>query len=336
MDNLKGDRINYIDFLKFIGLTGIFIAHVGSPKWIMMLRSFDVPFMVILSSALAHKSYDRYVAKNLPTKAYIISRIKRLVIPTWIFLTFYFALDLLTSGKLRDVKYYVASFGLTRYGIGYVWIILIYIYSAILIPVFHKIQLSKKGLIALAIIYILYEIAYYFQLGIQNKLIDTTVYYIIPYGVLTYIGFNYLAMSSKQKLFIIILSSVIFTMMAALYWYKVGEPQLVQIAKYPPRLYYMSYGVAWSLALLMFCETHVLNMYENRAIRFVSEHSMWIYLWHIFVLTMYKELHLPEIWFFKLLVVYVVSCIIVRVINVCIDSIEAKDASIFVIKYLRG
>ena len=47
MDKLNSRRINYIDFLKFIGLTGIFAAHVGSPKWLMMLRNFDVPFMVI-------------------------------------------------------------------------------------------------------------------------------------------------------------------------------------------------------------------------------------------------------------------------------------------------
>lgn len=45
-------RMGYIDFLKFIGLTGIIIAHVGSPDWLMMLRNFDVPFMVILSSIL--------------------------------------------------------------------------------------------------------------------------------------------------------------------------------------------------------------------------------------------------------------------------------------------
>ena len=54
------NRIEYIDFLKFIGLTGIIIAHVGSPNWIMMLRSFDVPLMVIISSFLASYSIKKY------------------------------------------------------------------------------------------------------------------------------------------------------------------------------------------------------------------------------------------------------------------------------------
>lgn len=27
------DRIDYIDFLKTLGLTGIIIAHVGPPNW---------------------------------------------------------------------------------------------------------------------------------------------------------------------------------------------------------------------------------------------------------------------------------------------------------------
>lgn len=35
-------RISYIDFLKFVGLTGIIIAHINPPSWTILLRSFDV------------------------------------------------------------------------------------------------------------------------------------------------------------------------------------------------------------------------------------------------------------------------------------------------------
>lgn len=59
-DSTKIKRIDYIDFLKFIGLTGIIIAHVGAPDWAIMLRSFDVPFMVILSALLGEKSLQKH------------------------------------------------------------------------------------------------------------------------------------------------------------------------------------------------------------------------------------------------------------------------------------
>lgn len=85
MESSKFDtraRISYIDFLKFIGLTGIIIAHVGSPSWAMMLRSFDVPFMVVLSSILGEKSFHKYensgkssarhyILENLPYNCFV-------------------------------------------------------------------------------------------------------------------------------------------------------------------------------------------------------------------------------------------------------------------------
>ena len=99
---------------------------------------------------------------------------------------------------------------LTRYGIGYVWIMLIYLYSAMLIPAFAKLKLSSKGFIIVCATYILYEIAYYYKLGLNGSgfikdFIDTTFYYIIPYGVLTYLGYNYFKMHSCFVYLILIL-----------------------------------------------------------------------------------------------------------------------------------
>ena len=56
----NNNRIAYVDFLKIIGLSCIILAHVNPPAWIMMLRSFDVPLMVIISSILAELSYSKY------------------------------------------------------------------------------------------------------------------------------------------------------------------------------------------------------------------------------------------------------------------------------------
>ena len=182
-------RIAYIDFLKFVGLTGIIIAHVGSPKWMMMARSFDVPLMVILSSILGVSSFKKYDGKKNGLFRYYSSRIKRLVIPTWTFLVFYFLLMSIAMKGFKSIEYYIASFCLTRYGVGYVWVILIYLYSAMLIPLYSGIGFSFKPTLCLLFVYVVYEIAYFYKIGTDNKIIDTTIYYIIPYGgVLTYLG----------------------------------------------------------------------------------------------------------------------------------------------------
>ena len=328
------ERIGYIDFLKFIGLTGIILAHVGSPNWMMMLRNFDVPLMVILSAILGERSYERYVANNLPVKKYYISRIKRLVIPTWIFLIIYFLLYFLMGGKYLGIRYYIASFCLTRYGIGYVWIILIYLYSAILIPLFEKIKLSWKGAIIVVVAYILYEILYHFGVGTQNKILDTTMYYIIPYSMLTYMGYNYSNMKESIKKAIAIISFLVFAILAVYYWKDSGQFVQVQVAKYPPRLYYLAYGIACSFFAIMFCEKHSLKIYEAKFIKYISMHSMWIYLWHILTLTIYDALKIPEIWYVKFMLVYMAAILMVVAVNMCLDLIEKRYKYDF--KYLRG
>ncbi len=333
--NEKGNRIEYIDFLKFIGMTAIITAHIGAPAKIMMLRNFDVPLMVILSAILGERSFQRHVNEKKSTMSYYVDRLKRLVIPTWIFLVLYFVIAYFVNGGLFEWRYYVDSFLLTKYGIGYVWVILVYLYSAILLPLFSKMRLSWAGILCVAAIYIVYEVAYYFGIGMGNKLFDTTVNTIIPYGVLTYLGYNYFQMKKKHRYLIAMTAFMVFAGFGMYYWKICGAFQSVQIAKYPPRFYYMGFGVAVSFLLLLICEKWNLKVYGSKLVRFVSGHSMWLYLWHILVLLIYGVLKLPEIWYIKFLVVYMTAGGMVWIVNALLDKIENKKR-IKWFRYLRG
>ena len=99
MDSKPTGRIASIDFLKTVGLLCIILAHVGAPDWLMMIRSFDVPLMVILSALLAGRSYAKHARTGKTVLSYYAARVKRLVLPTWIFLTLFFAIKLLADGK---------------------------------------------------------------------------------------------------------------------------------------------------------------------------------------------------------------------------------------------
>ena len=334
--NQSPNRLYFLDFLKVIGLTGIMIAHAKAPDWLMMLRSFDVPLLVIISSILARISYDKYENHDFKSACkFVFSRIKRLVIPTWIFLTIYFLLFWLFTGQLHNLSYYIASYCLTRYGIGFVWVILIYIYSAILVPIFSKLKISFWSIAIIATIYLLFEVGYYFQIGTTNKFIETTFYYIVPYGVLTFLGYNYKSFSTKTRYLITFISFFIFAMLGGYYWIVNNSPQIVQIAKYPPRLYYLSYGVFCSFALLILCEKHNFSIFMNPIIRFISNHSMWIYLWHIMILAVYNELRLPSYWMIKLFIVYCLALLVVHVINLILDLFDKKGTIKF-FNYFRG
>lgn len=82
------------------------------------------------------------------------------------------------------------------------------------------------------------------------------------------IGLDY-----KKKI-ITMIAFIVFIGMALLYKMTEGSFQPVQIAKYPPRIYYMAYGILISFALLHYAEKHVLKIYDNVIIGFISRHSM--------------------------------------------------------------
>ncbi len=331
----RQDRIGSIDFLKVIGLLGIITAHTGPPEWMIMLRCFDVPLMVILSAMLGERSYMRKLSTAGALRTYYASRFKRLVIPTWLFLVLYFTLSWIMNGERNSFRYYLDSFLLTRYGIAYVWVILVYLYSALLIPLFCRWKLSWQGFAAVAAAYALYELMYHLGIGKDCRLVDMTLFYLVPYGLLTWLGCNYRHMPKRLRLGVMAGSLMLFAGLAVYGRVTGGAWVSVQDMKYPPRLYFLAYGAGCSFALLAFCERVPLRLYRHPAIRYISEHSMWIYLWHILMLKIYEKLKLPEIWYLKLAAVVLAAVFTVMCVNCCLDAVE-KRKKISCLRWLRG
>lgn len=326
------NRKSYIDFLKVIGLLGIIAAHVKSPDWIMMLRSFDVPLMVLLSGILAKKSINNREQKM---GGYLLKRSCRLVIPTWIFLAVYFVLFAIVD-RTYDLSYYLYSFLFTRYGIGYVWIVLIYLYCAVMAPFINKVKLSTKNIIIIFLIFCLYCLAFRLGIGTDNKIVMSTIYFIIPYGIVTVLGMNYESFSQKTKIIIITISGVLFIAYMCYYWIQTGSFQLVQIEKYPPRIYYLSYGICISFILLILCEKKNYRLFRSKLVVFISSHSFWIYLWHILCVTLITHFIDSKYWFVQYIFIICMAVSIVWIQNKVLDGIEDKyghDIKYF--KYLR-
>lgn len=74
-----------IDLMRFIGLTLIVLAHISPPETIFQIRTFDVPLMIFVSGM----AYSGRKPDFSPS--FFIKRLKRLVLPVYIFLTAYFA-----------------------------------------------------------------------------------------------------------------------------------------------------------------------------------------------------------------------------------------------------
>lgn len=314
MDN-SSKRIEFIDFLKVLGLFLIMVPHVEAPGWALMGRAFDVQLLVILSATLAKRSIDRRLKSGESLGKYWGARVVRLVTPAWIFLSIYFAL-LFIKGERYSLGYYRDSFLLSLYGIGYVWIILVYIFTASWNIAFYKMKSFKISLIVSGSLYILCEVMLYFGVGEQSRIFVNTFYYIFPYGFLTLIGFFYNQMGVWTKRIILASSTSLFVVLALYYKVSTGSFQPVYYAAFPPRAYFLSYGIMVSMLLMMLLDGKQLKIFKNKFVIFMSRQSMWIYLWHILMLKIFDNTVLFNYWYLELIVVFV-SAVLIAYLQYC-------------------
>ena len=146
-----------IDYLRFIGISMIILAHVSAPFTLVQFRSFYVPLMIFISGLTSSR-------KTLPSYfRYIWTRSKRLLIPVYVFLTGLFLILYLlcSSGVIitdLSLKTVVHTYLLLE-GIGYVWIIRVFLLIMIVTPFLVRFEMTCRnnvlyGLICLALMFL--------------------------------------------------------------------------------------------------------------------------------------------------------------------------------------
>lgn len=326
----RPSRLAHIDFLKVLGLSGILLAHIDPPRWLFMARNFDVPLMVVASAILAERSFGRRMEAGESVRSYYLARARRLVVPVWLFLAFLFAVQRLSGESPMPPGYYAASFCLTRYGIGFVWIVLVFLWVALLVPLIDRIGWSPKGWLLIAAAYASYEAALRLGIGAESKVVDSTLYYAVPYGALAYLGYHSRRMGRAGRSAVFAASLVVFVSMGILLWSRCGAPQDVQVAKYPPTLYYLSYGTCCSFGLLLLSERRSRRLFDHPFVRFVSARSMDVYLWHIFVLWLFgrhRDWRILGAWPTRFLAVFACSAALAWLQVRLVSALRARAAS---------
>lgn len=137
-------RDKYLDFLRFVGIMMIILAHTGSSNLIHQIRCFDVPLMLFVSGL----AYGGKVIENY--KKFIIKRTKRLIIPCYLFLVVYFTIALLLDNLdliSSDISFssVIGTFlFLDAPSIGYFWIIRVQLLVMLVIPMICFLSRSLK------------------------------------------------------------------------------------------------------------------------------------------------------------------------------------------------
>lgn len=270
------------------------VAHADPPVWLFELRNFGTPLLII-GSAVTYSFI--YREKSLiKKKSFFKKRFKRLIIPAWIFLTFFF-LSFYTASIFLEKEFpfsreaVINSYNFYN-GIGFVWILKVYMLLALLTPLGLRLSKAKsiknhRYFIAILSLFIAYEILlhlFFERIPMEYRVvISNTVLLIIPYTALYLYGMRLHLLKERTLQIIILVSLVVYGYLAVTKYLDTGTYVSTQDYKYPPRLYYISYAFFF-INLIYYLISKYLAIKNERLINgivWLSSNSLWIYLWHI-------------------------------------------------------
>ena len=330
------ERYNYIDFLRFIGLTLIILAHVQAPHTITQMRCFDVPLMVFVSGL-------SFSGKSLKAscRSFYWPRIKRLIIPVYIFITLYLLLWV-AIGDPFSLKESIGSYLLLEdNSIKYVWIIKVFLLIMLITPLLIRIntRVNTWQFIVLIIgLLILQEIivhicGYYATAGLIGHFIKESAYSIVGYSIPFLVGLRVRFIENKSNLLMALCAILLMSIAVVLYYYLYGFPiDISPRFKYPPYRYFIIYGVCVSL-LLWVSRDFLKFLSDNKCVLFVGQNTIWLYLWHIpFV---YIANSFIDGWAIRYVFVYFGAFVVFFLQFVIVNKIsKKKDFSL--LKYFKG
>ena len=339
-------REQTIDFARFISLSLIFLAHVNPPFFILQLRCFDVPLIIFVSGlVMSERGID--LKDYWP---YIKKRVLRLLVPTYIFLSFYFIIAyILFSFRIISVEYglkTILSSYLLMYGIGFVWILRVFLILMLLTPILQYINnriVSIKSFFLLLLLILVGQelLVILFREIASYKLSSILGEYILymSYSFMFLLGLR-AKKTSNKILKVFFLSFLLANLFAFSYWMiEKGTPIcLSPIYKYPPRSYFLFYGGLMSLLIWILLKKIPISLISNRYLNvpsFIGRNTIWLYLWHIpFVGVVNSYL---DNWMVKWAFLYLLAIICYWVQCRIIHYIERRGSgSMKWLKYMKG
>ncbi|MCK1225172.1 acyltransferase family protein [Streptococcus uberis] len=306
------NRDSRIDTLRVLGTFLIILAHSLPPVVITNLRTFDVVLLVFISGI----SFKKSNVKGEFFK-YLHKRVKKLVIPTYLLLAIIFLLTTVISSIFEVSSPFtfdiiISSFLFYNKGIGFIWIVKVYLYTAILLYSIRKVN-KNWYTVSMFFIHLLYIFLNNY-LNINNDFYNSYFIDIIPYGVIAILGYE---LENRKNIFPSLFIGVLCLFLFSQFHNGINfNPNNY---KYPPSIYYLSYGLLVSLVLYRF-----IPSVNHKVIFWLSKNSYSLYLIHIFYIFslnfLETKLVVIKIWYVKLFLLLLLSILTL----ICLLKIKSK------------
>ncbi|AMR34258.1 hypothetical protein A0256_23795 [Mucilaginibacter sp. PAMC 26640] len=297
-------RNGTVDFLRFLGLSLIILAHLSPPAWLFQLRNFDVPLMVLVSG-LTYSIYPSIYSY----KDYVNKRIKRLVYPAWTFLTIYFIFNMLMANPFDHLTFGKVFHSYTFIsGIGYVWIFRVFLITALFAPLIERFNalIPSNNHFLLILVSSLFAYEMLFQYNWKDLLGDKAYIYfeaVILFGIFYILVFSLgtrlSSFTGGQFLFLLSICITSVFGFAIYFLINLNTIPPTQQFKFPPRAYYLSYSLVLCLLCYAASPTIIKFIYKRfwlkNFVTFVSSNTVWIYFYHIIFIKSHITSHFSNL-----------------------------------------
>ncbi|WP_321532684.1 acyltransferase [uncultured Desulfuromonas sp.] len=277
-----------LDFMRVMGVLIIMLAHSDPPKWLFQLRNFGTPLLIV-ASALTYSTI--YKERKINIIPFLIRRVTKITIPSWVFLTIFFLIFLVSYSSLDEeypfTNYQIVTSYLFWSGIGYVWILKIYLTIAFIIPIFDRIDKStisnRMYFSSIIILYIFYEFVYFScaEFLYSVPFLKGSLFTIFPYVLVFAYGYRLNNFDNWLVFKITLYAAFAFCSIAILAYIFEGKFFQTQYFKYPPRVYYLSYALMCTNIMFLLSRSRIMVIFPKNILIWFSSNSLWIYLWHI-------------------------------------------------------
>lgn len=301
-------RDSYIDFLRASGLLLLVVAHTWPPAWLFNVRTFDVPLMVFISAACYNPLRGGYLA-------YCKKRIKRIYRPVLVFLTLFFILELTSlvvfgKPKIAWTTVLGSYMLLNSPSIGYVWIMRVFLMMALILPLLYNLMQNLGAVSTCCVIggiiimqHFLTEVVGIIDNQIVKFVLDETLLYAVGYSAIAILGLKIQIFKQSDLVGLMIACALAI----GLFVYSHNMEFDPQAYKYPPQSLYLLYGI-FASSFLWFLKPLYKSWRMDMVFRYLSENSMWIYLWHIIpVMAIACWADVEGMWLIRYLIVLVAS-----------------------------